>query len=95
MLENTPIYFPLYLFFYNKPVYIKNQQVSFRLKKKKECTKIELVYDILTYEEPNFNELFDNREKLILFLTGEYNQQKEKVRNLLNLLKKLIIFLCN
>lgn len=45
MLENTPIYFPLYLFFYNKPVYIKNQQVSFRLKKKKECTKIELVYD--------------------------------------------------
>jgi hypothetical protein len=64
MLENTPIYFPLYLFFYNKPVYIKNQQVSFRLKKKKECTKIELDYDILTYEEPNFN---DNKIAIEVF----------------------------
>jgi len=40
MLENTPIYFPLYLFFYNNPVYIKNQQVSFRLKKKKNALKL-------------------------------------------------------
>ena len=64
MLENTPIYFPLYLFFYNNPVYIKNQQVSFRLKKKKECTKVELVYDILTYEGTNFN---DNKIAIEVF----------------------------
>jgi len=30
-------------------------------------------------EEPNFNELFDNREKLISFLSSEYSNCKERV----------------
>ena len=51
LLKNYPIYFPLNLFFQSKPVYIKNQQVSFRLLNIKKNVKIELAYEILSYTD--------------------------------------------
>jgi hypothetical protein len=41
-------------------------------------------------EEPNFNELFDNREKLITFLSDEYRHSKEKLFSNVIDLKKIL-----
>ncbi len=46
-------------------------------------------------EEPNFNELFDNREKLIKFLTDEYKLSKEKLFSNVIDLKKILSDLKN
>lgn len=32
-------------------------------------------------DDPNFNEIFENRDKLINFLKTEYSDCKEKVKN--------------
>ena len=40
-------------------------------------------------EEPNFNEIFDNRARLIEFLDSEYGVNKEKV-----IINKLVIQCC-
>jgi hypothetical protein len=43
------------------------------------------------YEEPNFTEIFDNRDKLNKFLISEYRGKKEKVNiSIINLIKLVV-----
>jgi hypothetical protein len=59
---NKSIFFPLHLFFAKKNVYIKNQQVSFRLINIKKNIKIELLYEIL--ESSNHNQSITINNKI-------------------------------
>lgn len=43
-------------------------------------------------DDPNFNEIFENREKLINFLKTEYSDCKEKVQILFKILNQLLYF---
>lgn len=45
MLMNNPIYLRIPFFFYNNPLYVFNQEISFELTNIKFCDKIEIYYD--------------------------------------------------
>ncbi len=47
--------------------------------KKERHNKNIAINSVSLYEEPNFSELFDNRNNLIKFLAHEYHNSKEKV----------------
>lgn len=49
--------------------------------KKEKCNK-QASYSLS--DDPNFNEIFENREKLIQFLKSEYSDCKEKVKSIYN-----------
>jgi len=45
LLSNSPVYIPVYLFFYSELLYVQNQNISWNIKGIKNCEKVELVYD--------------------------------------------------
>lgn len=45
--------------------------------KREKCSK--QISPFSLSEDPNFNDIFDNREKLIQFLKSEYSECKERV----------------